>query len=96
MSRVRVTEADRGLASLSKTVKVTARLVPMGRLVFNAQESMPTVVNLYAAGGIKLSQERLAGMLFSTRHTCCSVTHAAQAHMLLRQQLLAVQQAFQS
>lgn len=49
MSTVRVTESDRGLASLSKTVKVTARLVPMGRLVFSAQGSMPTVENLYAA-----------------------------------------------
>ena len=49
MSNVRVTEAERGLASLSKTVKVTDRLVPIGRLVLSAQAVMPAVVNLYAA-----------------------------------------------
>ena len=46
MSSVRVTEAERGLASLSKTVKVTDRLVPIGRLVLSAQAVMPADVNL--------------------------------------------------
>lgn len=56
MSSVRVTEAERGLASLSKTVKVTDRLVPIGRLVLSAQAVMPADVNLYAA-----SKHRRAG-----------------------------------
>lgn len=46
MSNVRVTEADRGLASLSKTVKTTGMLVPIGKLVFREQALMPASVNL--------------------------------------------------
>ena len=45
MSSVRVTEAERGGTPLSKTVKVTDRVVPMARLVLSAHEATPTDVN---------------------------------------------------